>query len=60
MFYKPAFSEIFQLLIISNNIVTFPGSVGSVCVVFVDVDGVKVCLWTEATNGPIVHTPGDM
>jgi hypothetical protein len=23
------------------------------------VDGVRLCLWTAVTNGPIVHSPGD-
>jgi hypothetical protein len=26
--------------------------------VVVHVDGVRLCLWTAATNGPIVHSPG--
>jgi len=25
-----------------------------------DYDGVRLCLWTAATNGPTVHPPGDM
>jgi hypothetical protein len=24
-----------------------------------DVDGVRLCLWTAASNGTIVHPPGD-
>jgi hypothetical protein len=34
-------------------------SVFNVCVV-VHVDGVRLCLWTAATNGYIVHTPDDI
>jgi hypothetical protein len=26
----------------------------------VHVNVVRLCLWTAATNGPIVHPPGDM
>jgi hypothetical protein len=29
-------------------------------IVHVHVDGVRRCLWTAATNRPIVHPPGDM
>jgi hypothetical protein len=25
-----------------------------------DVDGVRSCLWTAVTNGPILHPPGDI
>jgi hypothetical protein len=24
------------------------------------IDGVRLCLWTAATNGPAVHPPGDI
>jgi hypothetical protein len=28
--------------------------------VVLHVDGARLCLWTAATNGPIVHPPGDI
>jgi len=27
--------------------------------IVVHVDGVRRCLWTAATNGPIIYPPGD-
>jgi hypothetical protein len=33
--------------------------VEALTVVVVHVDGVRLCLWTAATNGPIVHPPGN-
>jgi hypothetical protein len=29
-------------------------------IVIVHVNGVRQCLWTAATNGPIIHSPGDL
>jgi hypothetical protein len=30
------------------------------CIPLVDYDGVRLCLRTAATNGPVVHPAGDM
>jgi hypothetical protein len=32
----------------------------SVIVIFVNVSGVRLCLWTTATNWPIIHSLGDI
>jgi hypothetical protein len=63
--------EQFTLLHNENNFVTCIGHVEFKilkcrrlpCVSHVDddhVDGVRLCLCTAATNGPTVHTPGDI
>jgi hypothetical protein len=39
--------------------ISFKNCIEVVCLV-VHVDGVRLCLWTAATNGPTVHLPGDI